>query len=535
MKRRIFSILMTNLLLISMSSCNDWLNVPVDGQSTADELFEIGDGYRSALHGIYKSMASPTLYGRELQFGIIDFFSGQYDINVNSSDVSNTMYIAAGKRAYKDVKLQPQIDAIWLSAFNSIASANDLIKHIQKESNEKFSAGKIERDDILGEAIAIRAFLHLDMLRLFAPAPINDDGANYIPYVTEFPDKRATHLPVKEVLGKIIADLEEARTLVKPYDFSPLGFSASVSGEARFYNSLQYGMEGATNPAAQDQFFLGRGYRFSYWSITALLARAHQYNSTFDPASLDKAQQYAEEVLEATFDGANSSKYNPFKDERFSFTWVDQPEEMNDIRMVSTLIMGLYNEKQLDIAGLESLFPREKSQHSTTLFIINRDGQDIFKTTTDIDETTTDIRSTRLIYEPKSSYRTYLSTKWYVKEKNTKERDRTITILPLLRTSELRYILAECKARKGDYDGAYNIINEMRGNRGLDSYQLPIQNSWNGFMKDLVREGQREWISEGQLFYLYKRLNAGVKRDNGTTTPLSNEESILPMPAAEMK
>ena len=138
-----------------------------------------------------------------MQFGVIDFFSGQYDINVNSNDLSNPTYIAAGKRDYKDAKLQPLIDNIWLAAFNAIAADNDLIKHLEGESGNKFSEGKMERDDILGEAKAIRAFIHLDMLRLFAPAPIDDDGGNYIPYVTEFPNKRATHLPVKEVMGKI--------------------------------------------------------------------------------------------------------------------------------------------------------------------------------------------------------------------------------------------------------------------------------------------------------------------------------------------
>ena len=535
MKQKTYSIIIVCMALFGLSSCNDWLDVPVEGQSTANELFETGDGYRSALHGIYKSMASPTLYGRELQFGVIDFFSGQYDINVSSNDLSNPTYIAAGKRDYKDAKLQPLIDNIWLAAFNVIAADNDLIKHLEGESDNKFSEGKMERDNILGEAKAIRAFIHLDMLRLFAPAPIDDDGANYIPYVTEFPNKRATHLPIKEVMGKIIADLEQARELVKPFDFSPLGYSASVSGEARFYNSLMFGMEGAADPTSVDPFFLGRGYRFSYWAITALLARAHQYNATFDPSSLDKAKAYALEVLDATFEGANATKFEPFKDEQLNFAWVDQPEEMNDIRMVGTLVMGLYNEKQVDEAGLERLFPREKNQHSSDLFIVNKDGQDIFKTISGMDESTTDIRSTRLVYEPKGSYRNFLSTKWYVKERNTMERDRTVTILPLLRTSELRYIVAECMARKGDFEGAYGLLNTMREHRGLNDYKLPTQTSWGAFVKDLVREGQREWISEGQLFYLYKRLNAGVKRDNGTVKPLTKQESVLPIPAEETK
>ena len=100
-------------------------------------------------------------------------------------------------------------------------------------------------------------------------------------------------------------------------------------------------------------------------------------------------------------------------------------------------------------------------------------------------------RSTRLIYEPKGSYRNFLSTKWYVKERNTMERDRTVTILPLLRTSELRYIVAECMARKGDFEGAYGLLNTMREHRGLNDYKLPTQTTWGDFVKDLVREGQR--------------------------------------------
>src|SRR3712207_630294 len=118
MKRKIYSIAMSGLLLMTLSSCNDWLDVPVDGQSTSTELFSTGDGYRSALNGLYKIMATPTLYGRELQFGIIDFFSNQYNINVSSSDLSDPKYIAAGKRELKNKDLLPLIDAIWLKTLD---------------------------------------------------------------------------------------------------------------------------------------------------------------------------------------------------------------------------------------------------------------------------------------------------------------------------------------------------------------------------------------------------------------------------------
>lgn len=533
MKRKIYSIVMSGILLMTLSSCNDWLDVPVDGKFTSDELFATGDGYRSDLNGLYKEMASSTLYGKELQFGLIDFFSNQYNINVGESKLNDPVYIAAGKRDFKNKDLQPVIDAIWLKTFKTIASANDLIKNIRNENNEKFSQGEMEKSMILGEAMAIRAFLHFDMLRLFAPAPIDDDGQIHIPYVTEFPETRAQHLTVKETLSKIIADLEEARKLVKTFDETPLGYSGSAAGVARFYNELQMNMEGNNKLTDLDAFFLGRGYRFSYWAITGLLARAYQYNATYEGADLDKAKAYAEEVLNAKFTGSNAATYYPFKEENFSFTWQDQPEEMTDVRMVGTLVMGLYNELEMKEAGLESLFPREEKGLGNKLFIINRDGQDIFKTVAGEDETTTDIRSTRLIYEPANSYQTFLSTKWYLKKENTKERDRTVTILPLLRTSELRYIIAECDAQKGDFAGAYEILNGMREKRGVQPLQ--VKTTKDDFLKDLVREGQREWISEGQLFYLYKRLKAGVKRDDGTTKPFTTAESVLPTPIDESK
>ena len=43
------------LLVISLctASCSDWLDVSPSNQVNGDKLFEIGDGYRNALNGIY--------------------------------------------------------------------------------------------------------------------------------------------------------------------------------------------------------------------------------------------------------------------------------------------------------------------------------------------------------------------------------------------------------------------------------------------------------------------------------------------------
>ncbi len=519
-------------LILLLSSCNKWLEVPVDGQSTSKELFEIGDGYRTALNGLYSEMSSPTLYGRELQWGVVDFFSNQYKIDVPKTDLSNPLYLAAGKRDYKETHLLPLIDNIWLKAYNVIASANNLVDNIKGEEAKKFDQGEMEQNLILGEAMAIRAFIHFDMLRLFAPAPISDDGAVYVPYVKSFPNTAAQRTSVKDVLQQIIKDLEEARALVKPFDESALGQSGIASGNARYYNELVFGMEGATNPSKVDQFFLGRGYRFSYWAITALLARVYQYNAVFVPEDLEKAKTYAEEVLELKVVGINKMEHFPFKDENFSgFEWQDAQEEMFDIRMVSNLIFGVYNEKEQQDAGLDTFFPREKGRVSSSLFIVDKDRQKIFITVDGADDTAEDIRAKRLLYMPRGAFNSYISTKWYVNEKKVDIRNRTITILPLIRTSEMRYIIAEYYAEKNDLVKAYEIINEMRQHRKVKA--LDVKKTKEEFLKDFVREAQREWISEGQLFYLYKRLNFPVIREDNTEKPFTKEEAVLPLPAGE--
>ena len=68
----------------------------------------------------------------------------------------------------------------------------------------------------------------------------------------------------------------------------------------------------------------------------------------------------------------------------------------------------------------------------------------------------------------------------------------------------------------------------MRERRGLTGHPLAVKNTFGDFQKDFVREAQREWISEGQLFYLYKRLGADVKRDDKTVKPFTKAETILP-------
>ena len=75
--------------------------------------------------------------------------------------------------------------------------------------------------------------------------------------------------------------------------------------------------------------------------------------------------------------------------------------------------------------------------------------------------------------------------------------------MPLIRLGEMYLIKSEVQYRNGDTDGAKTTLNELRTARNLPALtDLPTD-----FYLELIHEYRRELIGEGQLFFLYKRLN----------------------------
>ena len=69
---------------------------------------------------------------------------------------------------------------MWLKSYNVIANCNVLLKRLKEQSPSFFQEG--EYDLIYGEVLALRAFLHFNLLRAFAPAWNVDKDALCLPY-----------------------------------------------------------------------------------------------------------------------------------------------------------------------------------------------------------------------------------------------------------------------------------------------------------------------------------------------------------------
>lgn len=248
--KKIYTILFT-LCLVGMSlvSCSDWLDVRPADEIKEEYLFETGNGYRTALNGIYRKMATFDLYGSNLSWGIIDAWGQVYDLQNSPDNGGGKAMKKISDFAYKNSELVPTTDAMWVAAWNIIANCNNLVQQIVEEDTMLFYSRTKEKNMILGEAIALRAYMHFDLLRMYAPSPAMNPGERtFIPYVDKYPSYLSDRQTVDYCLQHIITDLEEAQKMLwevdKNFNFqTEERFDKSPSGEYRFlyYRGFQIG------------------------------------------------------------------------------------------------------------------------------------------------------------------------------------------------------------------------------------------------------------------------------------------------------
>lgn len=459
MKIRIKDILYSFLIMLLVSGC-DWLEVSPSNEVNEKDLFDKGSGYRNALNGIYLRLSDNSLYGRNLSYGFIEVLGHQYQLDYLKKTGT---YYKTSQFLYDDADVKSAISALWLNGYNAIAGCNNLIHNISEADPAIFDGMEMEKNMIWGEALALRALIHFDLLRLFAPSMEADDGKMYIPYVDEYPVIGTTYYSNVEILKKIEADFKEARRLVAMCDIEQ-------HPEWMQYDIRMRG-EGTTDQLPKDVFYAFRGYRMNYYAITAWMARmymwAKEYKAAFD---------CAEEVIESAYTG------------RAYFDFVNSSELSEDKKDSKSLVFTL--------------------AHSNTLMdeykpFTNKNNDDLFLFSASAiydDANKEDVRGKGdMIATVTDGYQ--CSRKYLIEEGNI-----GYDMIPMLRLSELYYIVAEYYARNSQLGEARDALDVVRHARGL-MLKLPDLSSLDAFYTEMIKETRKELIGEGQLYFLYKRLN----------------------------
>ena len=188
MRKIYYTLLSLGIVATVFSSCSDWLDVRPSDEIKEEFLFETGNGYRTALNGIYRKLSTQDLYGQNLSWGIVDALGEVHDYDIVSDVGGGNAMKKVSKRLFKDIELVPTTDAMWEAAWNIVANCNNLAQQVEGADTTLFYKGEEERNMILGEAIGLRAYIQFDLLRLYAPAPSANPGERtFIPYVEEYP------------------------------------------------------------------------------------------------------------------------------------------------------------------------------------------------------------------------------------------------------------------------------------------------------------------------------------------------------------
>ncbi len=477
MKKTIIkSFILGATLLTGFTACDDYLDVSPKSQIEADDMFSREGGYKDQLTGVYSVLCSDTLYGCNMSIGFAEVLSQNYDIDANS-----TLWYYPSLYDYTNSSVETTIENIWLCMYNCIANLNVMLEYIEKADPSIFSDNNyyVYR----GEALGLRAFLHLDLMRLFACSPAMDKNANGVPYVTEYTTQVVQQKTVSETMDLIIDDLLEAKEYLE-------------------HDSLKI--------SYQPYYQRDRCYYFNYFAAVATLARAYLWNG-----DTQNALTYANEIIDVQEDYYYSSP----------FTWIHYTNLQQSDRYLKDVafttehifhltindwddITDLYFKEEADESTVNKLRPSETKIND--IFEYNKGYANDYRYLHGFEYNQGNLYPSKFWYVENSSYN---------------------NIYPMIRMTEAYYIAAEC-LKNSDPVQAVELLNTVRENRNLSLYPLDDDLSADEIQEEIYKEYRKEFIAEGgQLFFYYKRLNASTI--TGASVTPNKSIYVLPIPETD--
>lgn len=489
MKKTIINAISAALILLAATSCNGWLEAVSTTQIEGYKLFEEKMGYYDALTGVYLDMGKSHAYGQYITSMLPDLAVYPY---ITSTLTTMSMWQT---HSYKTATVQSTVTNLWVTCYNIIANINFELS--QLEQHRSLFSEELEYDLIRGELLGLRAYVHLDLMRLLGvahPADAANSSKVTIPYVTEYSKNVTPQLSYAETRKLLMSDIEEA---LKCLEDDP------VRGKRT---------EAFQNAANSEGYWNHRTKHMNYYSALALAARAHQW---FDEPSI--AAEYAQKAAEGALQAA-------------AVTWCNHDAAVNETdRLKIDLTFSSEHLFSLEVTELYS---------NAYVFYVASSNGGILLNTPFIDEVAfpvvdsetgalsgrEDIRGPLVLLS-----RTNVG---YVNYKLYGSASRTVPFrnrMPMLRLSEMYYIMAENHILQGEPEKALDCLDAVRHARGITT-DLP---DTKDAMKELTLEYYREFINEGQLIYWLKHTD--LKYDMGKGYfDLAPEHLTFPYPQGEI-
>ena len=483
------------ILAASLSSCvNDWLDVAPSDGTDADAALTSSSDLAAARTGMYAALKGNS--------NLVDYYGQQFFVygDVHAGDDYQYNNIGGSNRAsfYYDMNYQTASEftsstsssnVAWKSPYIVIGRANRIIAAAEGGALSDAAEAKATIDQYAAEAKVLRALAHFDLVRIYGKPYTEDQGASLgVPLVTEVLESNAkpARSTVAEVYTQVVKDLTEA-----------------ISSNA---------LATETEP----------GY-VSVWGAKAILSRV--YLNMGDYAN---ALSVAEDIIK------NSGAALWTRDQYFKAWDASTPNESEFLFRLN--VAGSTDNN--DLNGIGNLQQRDgyKEMVATKKFV---------------DMLTSDPKDVRndmfLPAKAEKEVAVYGTNKVFLNKLRGQGGNlRNVTIVPIIRLSEVYLTAAECAFRNNDKTKAVEYLNDLVKNRTTTEASLATVD--NITLERILIERRKELIGEGQRYFDALRNNETITRytseaDKGWHKTLSKEaqsfnrdyfKAIAAIPQAEI-
>ena len=491
--KSIYKVMGCAILAASLSSCvNDWLDVAPSDGTDADAALTSSSDLAAARTGMYAALKGNS--------NLVDYYGQQFFVygDVHAGDDYQYNNLGGSNRAsfYYDMNYQTASEfssnVAWKSPYIVIGRANRIIAAAEGGALSDAAEAKATIDQYAAEAKVLRALAHFDLVRIYGKPYTEDQGASLgVPLVTGVLESNAkpARSTVAEVYTQVVKDLTEA-----------------ISSNA---------LATETEP----------GY-VSVWGAKAILSRV--YLNMGDYAN---ALSVAEDIIK------NRKKFGAAlwtRDQYFKAWDASTPNESEFLFRLN--VAGSTDSN--DLNGIGNLQQREgyKEMVATKKFVdmLTSDPEDVRNE----------------MFLPATAAKevaTYGTNKVYLNKLRGQGGNlRNVTIVPIIRLSEVYLTAAECAFRNNDKTKAVEYLNDLVKNRTTTEASLATVD--NITLERILIERRKELIGEGQRYFDALRNNETIIRytseaDKGWHKTLSKDaqsfnrdyfKAIAAIPQAEI-
>lgn len=292
--KKVIQLSIAIIALTGFNSCENFLSQTSTSEVADGDMFTDAASLESARIGLYNTLQNQYYYG-----GYYQLMADAYSDNGTTGGYDNLDLDELGYKAASADNIY--IENVWIAMYNTIYTANQILENVDIVTDETLSDEV--RNDIKGEALAIRAMAHFDLLRMFGEHW--DIASTYgIPVVQEVlaTDAQLSRNTVAQTYDAILNDLTAAEALLSNDDM-------------RYDPPIFKGPQFMTKTACQA--LQARVYRSKGDMTNALIKANEVINTGF--ASMVPGDQVgdiyntkfsAEAIFELAFNAQDKSQFN---------------------------------------------------------------------------------------------------------------------------------------------------------------------------------------------------------------------------------